>query len=289
MKKLITLLLVVCMVAGLSACGGKKEASAPAASNLSYEIGDTGGLAVPFGNGEEIRYLGITQTQSTATYAFDKLSEITGLKVKVETMPVSSFGDKIQVILASGNLPEIVGDGFPNGIYGLNDLASQGAFAAINDHLEDMPNFKRLFGEGTADNWIFKSYAASDGKLYGFPLYDTSRDVNHGVLYRKDIFDKYGIEMWNSTEEFYQALKTLKEKEPDSVPLSSKTGDQIINAYSTSWGIVGYDMYFNEEEKVWKYSDTDPAMKDMLDFLKKLYKEGLIDPEFLTCTQADWT
>jgi len=48
-------------------------------------------------------------------------------------------------------------------------------------------------------------------------------------------------------------------------------------------------MYFNEDEKVWKYSDTDPAMKDMLDYLKKLYKEGLIDPEFLTCTQADWT
>ncbi len=287
MKKVLSMLLIVCMVIGISACGNNSGKSSNA--NLSYEIGDTGGLTVPFGNGEEIRYLGINQTQSTSTYIFDKLSEITGLNVKLESVPVSSFAEKIQVVVASKNLPEIIGDGITNGIYGLNDLAAQGAFAAVNDHIDSMPNFKRLFGEGAEDNWIFKSYAASDGKLYGLPLYDTSRDVNHGVLYRKDIFDKYGIEMWNSTEEFYQALKTLKEKEPDSVPLSSKTGDALINAYSTSWGIVGYDMYFNEEEKVWKYSDTDSAMKDMLDFLKKLYNEGLIDPEFLTCTQADWT
>ena len=40
--------------------------------------------------------------------------------------------------------------------------------------------------------------------------------------------------------------------------------------------------FFDEEEKVWKYSDTSDEMKDLLDYVKKLYSEGLLDPEFLT-------
>ena len=48
---------------------------------------------------------------------------------------------------------------------------------------------------------------SADGKLYMFPTYDINRDVNHGMLYRKDIFDKHGIKMWNSPEEFYNVLK----------------------------------------------------------------------------------
>ena len=61
---------------------------------------------------------------------------------------------------------------------------------------------------------VNKAWRASDGKLYQIPSYGVNRDVNHGMLYRKDIFDKHGIKMWNNPEEFYQVLKQLKELYP---------------------------------------------------------------------------
>ena len=108
-------------------------------------------------------------------------------------------------------------------------------------------------------------------------------------MYRKDIFDKHGIKMWTNNDEFYSALKQLKEIYPDSIPYTSKYGDQIFAKWSPGWGLRAHDAYFDEAEKVWKYSDIDPKYKDMLDFMKKLYDEDLMDPEFLTNTQPAWT
>lgn len=286
MKKIISIILSVVMMLVLSSCQTSKENEAIAA--LDFEIGDTGGLFVPFGNGEELRLAAIDETNSHTNYIFDKLEQITGVNIKLELIPVASRDERTQVILASGNLPDIMGYNIGS-IETINDYANQGAFESVNDHLDEMPNFKKLFGEGTDYDWIFKSYAAEDGKLYMLPIYEMQRAVNHGMLYRKDIFDKLGIEMWDSPESFYNALKALKKEYPDSYPLTSKTAANILVNYSTGWGITAYDVYYDEAEKVWKYADTDPNMKNMLDFFHKLYKEGLLDPEFLTNTQASWT
>ncbi len=288
MKKLIALLMVVAMLIGMTACGGNDGKNAVNNGEIDFKIGDTGGLKVPFGNGETIQMIGTDETNGANKYIYEKLSQITGLNVEPVLIPVSTAQEKIKVLLASGDLPDVIGAGV-GGLATINELAMQGAFAPVNDHLDEMPNFKKLFGEGSDYNYIFSSYAANDGKLYVLPIYEMQRDVNLGMLYRKDIFDKHGLTMWDSPETFYETLKKLKELYPESYPLSSKQGASILSSYATSWGIGAYNVYYDEAEKTWKYSDTDPKMKDMLDFFRKLYAEGLLDPEFLTNTQQAWT
>jgi putative aldouronate transport system substrate-binding protein len=108
-------------------------------------------------------------------------------------------------------------------------------------------------------------------------------------MYRKDIFDKHGIKMWNSPETFYETLKKLKELYPASTPYSIKGGDGIFNSWAINWGMKGQETYYNEEDGKWYFTDVQPKYKEMLDFMLKCYNEGLIDPEFLTNTQAAWT
>jgi len=110
-------------------------------------------------------------------------------------------------------------------------------------------------------------------------------------MYRKDIFDKNGIKEWTNTEEFYQALVKLKEIYPDSYPLASKTVVNIFRDYAYGWGIGGtqYPTYYDEAAKSWKFATVQPENKEMLDFMKKLYNEQLIDPEFITATSDSWT
>ena len=285
-KRIITFIMVIALVFSMMACGQKGENSV-IYTNIGFEIGDTGGLKVPFGNGEEIEIVVQDEVGATNTYIFDKLSQVTGLNIKPILIPVSTYKQKVQILLASDELPDLMTAGT---LAETNDYAMQGAWESINDHLKEMPNFERIFGKNSDNNWVFKSLAATDGKLYVFPTVDTNRIVNHGMLYRKDIFDKHGIEMWNSPETFYDALKKLKELYPESYPLTSKTGALLVKNYGVSWGgLNAYGMYFDESEKLWKYSDTDPKMRDMLDYFKKLYQEKLLDPEFLTNTQPAWT
>jgi len=285
MKKIISLLLAVVMVASLCACG--KNESSQVNTNLDFEIGDTGGLKVPFGNGEEISVFLTDEVGATNTWIFDKLNQVVGLNIKPSLVPVASANQKMQVLLASKQTPDIT---FAGTLEETNDYAAQGAWEPINDHLDDMPNFRRIFKDNPERDWVFKSLAASDGNLYVFPTVDSNRIVNHGMLYRKDIFDKENIDMWNSPETFYETLKKLKELYPDSYPLTSKTGVNLIGNYAVAWGgITSYNVYYDEAAETWKYSDTDPKTKEILDYFNKLYNEGLLDPEFLTNTQAAWT
>jgi len=100
------------------------------------------------------------------------------------------------------------------------------------------------------------------------------------------------LEVWKAgdTDGFYQTLKKLKEIYPNSVPMSSKMANNFWYYQQAGWGLNGGagSMSFNEDSKTWEYSRTTDNFKDMLDFFQKLYKEGLLDPEFITNTQNDW-
>ena len=165
----------------------------------------------------------------------------------------------------------------------------QGAFAPINEYLDILPNFTRIFVDDPENNWVFKSSVAADGNLYYWPKYEVQRPVNHGFLYRKDIFDKHNIPLWSNPDEFYQALKMLKEIYPNSIPLVSKTGGKIFRDYAIGWGLIGDVAYYDHEESIWKPIFTDPKYREMLDLLQKLYAEELLDREFISDTQASWT
>ena len=289
MKKTLCLLMAITMILALfTGCGENVSENSP--YNPDIKVGDTGGLKMPISKtGEEITW-SVTSAEGNFndSYVVKKIREITGVNLKLEVYPASTAMEKINVLIAGGQIPDIIGQGLDQSL--ADDLCTQGAFAAVEDYLDKLPNFKKTFVDNKDNNWIFKSYAAPDEKLYGFYGYDYNRDINTGAtMYRKDIFDKHGLKMWNSPEEFYQTLKKLKELYPSSTPYTVKQTDRVFATWSTSWGMAAHTPYYDELGKVWKFTDVDPKYKEMLDFMKKLYNEGLIDPEFITNTQPAWT
>ncbi len=290
MKKTLGLLLACTMVlSAFAGCGGNGD-NTLFNEEVAAKIGDTGGLKMPLTDKNETIEWSVVSSHEdfNQSWVANKLREITGVDVQFRVVPSATAAEKMSVWIASKDLPDILsGLTDPQ----MNDLAAQGALAAVQDYIDELPNFKKTFVDNKDNSWIFKSYsAAHDGKLYGFYGYDWNREINTGAsLYRKDIFDKHNIPMWNSPDEFYSALKKLKEIYPSSTPFTSKAKENLFTNIGYSWGIKAFEPYYDETEKVWKYSDTDPVYKQMLDFMKKLYDEKLLDPEFLTMTQAAWT
>ena len=298
MKKLLLLLIVSTLV--LSAFSGctKKDVTTSLGTMTADEVKafeeKAGGLKLPLDEkGTTIQYMVVSDlTDLNDQAAIKELRRRTGINVDILAMPASVYNEKGMMLIASkDSMPDIMNNSYDQGMR--NDLGIQGAFAAVNKYADVLPNFKRIFideAEERGTTLPMRAGVASDGNLYYFPKYDNERYVNHGMLYRKDIFDKHGIKMWNSPEELYEALKKLKEIYPDSTPFVSKNGGAIVYKLIQSYGIPDFGrLFFDENDGKWKQSVVDIRFKNLLDMMKKMFDEGLLDPEFITCTQSAWT
>ncbi|MBS4220215.1 extracellular solute-binding protein [Bacillus sp. FJAT-49711] len=303
-KLLFVVLLVIGIIAGCNTSSEKTggtnnqnesanndesdNGSEEKANESTEDYGDTGGIKLPIVDKPvEITWMLVSEVNNLKDKAIIKeIEKRTGIKLNIQEYSSGTYSEKLNTVVASGQLPDIW-HGLP--VAKVNELGQKGAVVAINEYLDELPNYKKLYAE--ENDWVMKSFSDDKGNMYTWPIYGVNRDVNHGFLYRKDIFDKHGIELWNNTEEFYQALKKLKEEYPDSAPYSSKTAEFIFRDWGFGWGITGaqYPAYFDETDKTWKFQFTDQKHKDMLDFMKKLYNEGLLDKEFITDTEASWT
>lgn len=307
MKKRIALLVTACFVATsfLSACtSNNKSGDSTANSTVSQtsvaeqtvveeknDYGDTGGLTLPLTDKPVTLTCMVASTfpDREKTFVMQELAKRTGVSLDMQEVPNSQFVEKLKVMVSSGKLTDIVS--WLN-LNDTNKIGIEGALEPINQLLDELPNFRKIYTENPANSWVMKSYTAEDNNLYMWPTYKLQRNVNHGFMYRKDIFDKYGIKEWTNTEEFYQALKKLKQEVPDSIPYVSKTMDFIFQDWSFGWGIgndLQFPMYYDENQKTWKMAGAQPEWKDMLDFMKKLYNEGLMDPEFISSTPTAFT
>lgn len=309
-KRFISGILVMAMAASLfAACAKKptetsstkpteapkteevKDTSEPAGDVVEESTyGDTGGLTLPLVD-KPTKITWMLQSSVQGLNDKDVIKEIakrTNVILDIQSYPTASYSDKLNITLASGSLPDII-TGSP--VAEVNKLGQQGAFVKVNDYLDKLPNFKALYVDNEENNWVMKVITDDQNNAYTWPIYGLSRDVNHGFMYRKDIFDQHGIKEWTNTEEFYQALKQLKEIYPDSTPYASKTQDGIFKDWAYGWGIGSqiYPMYYDEASTTWKVATIQPEFKEMIDFMKKLYNEGLLDPEFITDTAASWT
>lgn len=81
-------------------------------------------------------------------------------------------------------------------------FTSAGAFAPLTDELDDLGGDDLLPG--------FVDGATIDGETYAVPYYAGSKYI----FYRKDLFEKAGLEVPASLDEFVQAAVTLKEANP---------------------------------------------------------------------------
>ncbi|MBW8348371.1 extracellular solute-binding protein [Bacillus sp. IITD106] len=298
-KWLFVLLLVFGIFAGCSnsgeKTGGGTDKQNESGNNSEEQVneptedyGDTGGIKLPIVDKPvEITWMLVSEVSNLKDKAVIKeIEKRTGIKLNIQAYSSGTYSEKLNTVVASGQLPDIW-HGLP--VAKVNELGQKGAVVAINEYLDKLPNYKKLYAE--ENDWVMKSFSDDKGNMYTWPIYGVNREVNHGFLYRKDIFDKHGIDLWNNTEEFYEALKKLKEEYPDSAPYASKTAEFIYRDWGFGWGIAGaqYPVYYDESDQTWKFQFTDPKHKEMLDFMKKLYNEGLLDKEFITDTEASWT
>lgn len=278
MKKLLVFMLVCMMITGMTA--GCVQVQDDEGGDTGTETEDTVVEELP-----PVQLTMLIRSHSSWPYnedwwIWDAIKEKTNVTFDV-TAVASNYDEKVNITVASGNIPDIVNVGEP---IDANKYGAQGAFLNLKPYIEETPNFDTFLKNHPE---VYMAHLSADGKLYAFPYEGIGETNRRGWLYRKDIFDKHNLEIPANCEEMYQTLKKLKKLYPDSYPLSYRKGLRAFEMMTPQWG-TGYQYYYDEAKDEWRYGPVEENYKAMVLYFKKLYMEKLIPPDWLTLSTKQW-
>lgn len=200
------------------------------------------------------------------------LREWSGYNVTYETLPKDNVQQRISVILASGDVPDIL---WIPGKADYFKLAQQGAFEPLDDLVEQyIPNLEKIFSKEELDA------ARYNGVLYAIP-HRSAQKVGNGVLIRTDYFEELGIEDPTTLEELYEAMKIIRDAK-GIAPFTAAASNPgaFMGAFTPYAGAFGVSTTTLMKDGKLEFSWLQPEYRDFLATMKQWYDEGLIDQEF---------
>lgn len=217
------------------------------------------------------------------------IEEQTNIDIDFEIAPKKSSQEKINLVLASGDYPDVFINAAISPSTQMN-YGNQGIFVPINDMIKE---YGTAFKEFLAKKPEVKDIITlPGGNIYDVPqINDCYHCKMSSKMYiYKPWLDKLGLEIPETTEEFYQALKAFKEKDPngngeaDEIPFAgaldgwnTRVVTFLMNSFIyTDWQRLQVidgkiDPIFNKDE--WK---------EGIKYFKKLYDEDLLYHESFT-------
>lgn len=228
---------------------------------------------------------------------FKDLEEKTGIKINFEQVSPTAWAERKNLALASQDMPDII----IGGIGGMSDsevnkYSSQGIIVELNDYIEKYaPNFKKLLADKPDLDAVIRN---PEGKIYGLPFYQelVSERIPDNLFINKKWLDQLGLKMPETTEEYYEALKAFKTRDPngngkaDEIPLTYRSNQRLTGELSLfgSFGVLDNDSHLMIKDGKVLFSPAEEGYKEGIRYMNRLYTEGLIDPEVFTQDQSQY-
>lgn len=218
-----------------------------------------------------------TTTDRNNNPVIREIEKKSNTKLTVVEAPNGQGNEKLNLLISSGQVPMLVKAG--NGI--INKYGIEGAMYPLEEVIDKyMPNAKKILTKETIN--LLK---ASDNKLYNMPLI---RDTGYGAFFiREDWLKKLNLSVPKTLDEYYNVLKAITNNDPDGNGKKDTFGTAMTENIGKLELLCGpYNLPVGEWMKgsdgSYVFSSIDPNMKKALEFGIKIYKEGLMDPEFAT-------
>ncbi|WP_256758093.1 ABC transporter substrate-binding protein [Cohnella sp. WQ 127256] len=288
--KLMFVLLALILV--ISACGGNSGKNGSNTDSVSSSGNQATGSEVPkndskekitnlnvliFGDGNTVKDLPIIQDAVNA-----HIKDLINVKVN---MTIISPGDYVQKtnLLLSGN--EQVDLMIVSPFFGYYSQVARGQLQPLDELIDQHgPDIKSVLGED------YLNTSRVNGKIYGVvPMKDMASGA--GLTMRKDLVDKYGIDVTKikSLEDMTAVFKVIKENEPGIIPLiSGATGASML--YFNKWyddlgdGLGVLPNFDNGMKVVNLFETTEYA--EQLKLMREWYNKGYIGKDAATTKEV---
>ncbi|OPH49991.1 ABC transporter substrate-binding protein [Paenibacillus ferrarius] len=202
----------------------------------------------------------------------------------------TNYLNQLNLKIAANEMPDMF-----QPVQGIEDsLAKNGAIADLTDLLPKYaPNVMQVIPKEVWDV-VKANDPTGQGKIYYVPgILDYGRETG---LIRKDWLDKLGLQMPKTQDDYVKVLEAFRDKDPngngikDELPTGGREQaawmDHLFAMYGVAMfeGKPDWDVYDGKLT----YAAVTPNMKASLEFIAKLYKDGLMDKESLLNNKAKW-
>ncbi|MFK7691978.1 extracellular solute-binding protein [Paenibacillus sp. HJGM_3] len=213
------------------------------------------------------------------------IKDYANVDLEMEVPNYADFKTKFNLMLSSGNLPDLVHTVYPDET---NLRADEGAFLDLKAFYDKSPLIQKYITPQ-----MMEMAKSSSGHYYRIPMSWATAPQGDGVMVRYDLVVKYNGGKWPETvEEWIELLRKIKKAEPDSLPMTNRVVNEIAISYSGVpifywYGAKPYSYRIDGGKAVSTF--TLPEYKAAVEVMKQLYDEGILDKEFATTDGAKWS
>lgn len=297
-KKIVSLLVTGVMALSLAACGGKASTDGNATPG-GAESGETATEPV------EVTFwkLGPTEDGVLTDAVSKEITRITGVKIN----NITGDDDKFQVLLASGDLPDVI---YCNGVgtQFSSSLISSGQIIPLDDLVEEHCDNVKKYGE-EALSYSRTVLSGDSEELYFVPMNITKNDSSTAIpnffgcgitfTMRWDLYAQAGYPEITDEDSYLAVLKQMQDQFKatadgktiyaiggwaDWGTWAFKTPYIFANGLGEGKNATVYDQMTGEIEPMY-YSDE---YWNAVRFYNKAYNMGLVDEEAFTQSYDDY-
>lgn len=200
------------------------------------------------------------------------------------TVPIEQFEQKMNVTIASGDLPDVMWLTNKQ----LTDLAD-------NDMLYDLTDIYEQFASPLAKDILQQDQKAFDtakinGRLMAIPKTASAVDGLQILHIRTDWLEKLNLPEPKTMQDVVDIARAFVTQDPDGNNKADTIGIGFTKSFLTDnhFGASGYFAGFHAYTQKWvkddsgnlAYGSIQPQVREGLQLLQDMYKEGLIDQEF---------
>jgi putative aldouronate transport system substrate-binding protein len=210
----------------------------------------------------------------------------TGVKVKFLHPPAGQAREAFNLMIASGDLPDIIEYNWYNVPGGPAGMIDNKVITKLNPvFAKYAPNLTAYLKAHPSNDRLIK---LDDGSYYVFPFFrgDATSGkllVTSGPMVRSDWLADLNMTVPTTLDEWYKVLVAFKNVKKAKFPLSTEWGS--LSNFAAS-GVDNFGGFYVDGGKV-KFGTTEPNRQKFFTVMNKWYKEGLLDNNFATLARKN--
>jgi len=229
---------------------------------------------------KEVNFYLQASKKPTAEMYIEELSEMSGYDLNFEFVPAEDYNEKLPVLFASGDLPDIIQtDGIKSSLH--KGALESGVFLELGPLLEEYgENIMKNVPEGMWES----PRISKDGKIYALP--DPASTSSSLVTFiRKDWLDKLGMEVPETLDDWLEYFEAVKQNDMNENGNSDdEYGYYLRQNYNQlffgAFGVNPDAWHIRDGEMIPDMITTE--MKPAIEFYQELYSKGYINDDLFT-------
>ncbi|MCL2571170.1 MAG: extracellular solute-binding protein [Defluviitaleaceae bacterium] len=220
--------------------------------------------------------------------AQEEILRQTGIRINFEAFPGGVYSERLNILLATGQLPDIVQ---LEGMANINNFYDAEIFLPLMQFSHLMPNFMEIWYSDPNLPMILRG---PDRELFAFPVIRANEARGgYGPVIRTDLLARHDLPIPTTWEQVIDVLAELRVHYPDSAPWAPRRGfgrglfDTTAYALGSGWD-ESHIVYYDADTSRYIFGPITPEFRDVIYFYRRAYERGVFAPDFANLSNDEW-